>query len=107
MKKLIVPVRLSQLDNPEVAVPVGAVFRMFAMEIEQMSGIIQQAGQNAQAVKEIPTLLMEVDPDITQTENRHYRMVVEGTTIEGEELTYLGTSISRAINKLIHLYEVK
>jgi len=107
MKKLIVPIRLTQLNNPEVAVPVGAVFRMFAMEIEQMSGLIQQAGQNAQAVKEVPTLLMEVDPDITQTENRHFLMAVEGTVAEGNELIYLSTSISRAVNKLIHLYEVK
>jgi hypothetical protein len=110
MKRTVISIRLPKSDNM-IEVPEPGIFCALAMKVEVVQGgLIQHAGQPHQAVREWPTLLVEVDPDNIPDGGekcaRRFRLIEEGQVIDEEDVIYHGMAVSQSLGKPLFLYEI-
>lgn len=105
MKRKIVRLLLPNVKAAfELEIQEPGRVRNFAMSYAQRAVAIPVAGGEARAVDEIPTLLVEVDPE-APSRTRRFLLAQEDAVVEGPALEYLGCAGSRATNSVVALFE--
>lgn len=107
MKRAIVMIELPKGKREfEIEIPEPGIVHNFVMGVRMKKTLIAQAGgQAGQMAEEVPSIMVEVDPD-APLRKRKFVVLEMMQIVEAEKIRYLATTMSQANGGVFfHLFE--